>query len=91
MLLAVLDYLDTRPEVDKTRIAMHGVSWDAYRGTKMAILEKARLRAPRGETPRGDSSARNDAGPRKMCEKPTFDCLLVGHSAGLQLARFRPN
>ena len=33
----VLDYLQTRPEVDKTRIAIHGVSWGAYWATKMAI------------------------------------------------------
>ena len=30
MFSRVLDYLQTRPEVDKTRIAVHGVSWGAY-------------------------------------------------------------
>ena len=40
----VIDYLQTRPEVDKSRLAMHGVSWGAYWGTKMAIVEKARLK-----------------------------------------------
>src|ERR1700719_1499836 len=38
MLSRVLDYLQTRPEVDKTRIAMHGVSWGAYWGTKLGIV-----------------------------------------------------
>ncbi len=54
MLSAVLDYLATRPEVDKTRIAMHGVSWGAYWGTKMAILEKARLRGVSVQSPPTD-------------------------------------
>ncbi len=54
MLSAVLDYLATRPEVDKTRIAMHGVSWGAYWGTKMAIVEKARLRGVSVQSPPAD-------------------------------------
>ncbi len=54
MLSAVLDYLATRPEVDKTRIAMHGVSWGAYWGTKMAIVEKARLRGVSVQSPPTD-------------------------------------
>ncbi len=54
MLSAVLDYLAARPEVDKTRIAMHGVSWGAYWGTKMAILEKARLRGVSVQSPPTD-------------------------------------
>jgi pimeloyl-ACP methyl ester carboxylesterase len=54
MLLAVLDYLATRPEVDKTRIAMHGVSWGAYWGTKMAIVAKDRLRGVSVQSPPTD-------------------------------------
>ena len=54
MLSAVLDYLATRPEVDKGRIAMHGVSWGAYWGTKMAIVEKARLRGVSVQSPPTD-------------------------------------
>jgi esterase FrsA len=54
MLLAVLDYLGTRPEVDKTRIAMHGVSWGAYWGTKMAIVAKDRLRGVSVQSPPTD-------------------------------------
>jgi hypothetical protein len=54
MLSRVLDYLETRPEVDKSRIAMHGVSWGAYWGTKMAINEKARLRGVSVQSPPTD-------------------------------------
>ncbi len=45
MLSRVIDYIETRPEVDKTRIAVHGVSWGAYWATKLSIVEHARLRA----------------------------------------------
>ncbi len=54
MLSKVIDYLGTRPEVDKTRIAMHGVSWGAYWGTKMAIVEKARLKCVSVQSPPTD-------------------------------------
>jgi pimeloyl-ACP methyl ester carboxylesterase len=50
----VIDYLQTRPEVDKSRLAMHGVSWGAYWGTKLAILEKARLRCVSVQSPPTD-------------------------------------
>jgi cephalosporin-C deacetylase-like acetyl esterase len=51
MLSRVLDYLQTRPEVDKNRIAMHGVSWGAYWATKMAIVEKARIKGASAQSP----------------------------------------
>ena len=54
MLSRIIDYLGTRPEVDKTRIAIHGVSWGAYWGTKMAILEKDRLRGVSVQSPPTD-------------------------------------
>jgi esterase FrsA len=54
MLSRVLDYLETRPEVDKSRIAMHGVSWGAYWGTKLAINEKARLKGVSVQSPPTD-------------------------------------
>jgi cephalosporin-C deacetylase-like acetyl esterase len=47
----VLDYLQTRPEVDKGRIAVHGVSWGAYWGTKLAIVERPRLKAVSVQSP----------------------------------------
>jgi esterase FrsA len=51
MLSRVIDYVDSRPEVDKSRVEFHGVSWGAYWGTKMAILEKDRLKAVSVQSP----------------------------------------
>jgi len=51
MLSRVIDYIETRPEVDKTRIAVHGVSWGAYWATKLSIVEHARLRAVTAQSP----------------------------------------
>jgi esterase FrsA len=54
MLSRVLDYIATRPEIDKNRVAMHGVSWGAYWATKMAIVERARLRGASAQSPPTD-------------------------------------
>ncbi len=51
ILSRVLDYVSTRPEIDKDRVAFHGVSWGAYWATKMAILEKSRLRGASAQSP----------------------------------------
>src|SRR6202161_2582347 len=51
MLSKVIDYAQSRPEIDKNRIAMHGVSWGAYWATKMAIVEHARLRGCSAQSP----------------------------------------
>jgi esterase FrsA len=51
MLSRVLDYLATRPEIDKDRVAMHGVSWGAYWATKMAIVERTRLKGCSAQSP----------------------------------------
>src|SRR5271168_3557068 len=51
MLSRVIDYLQTRPEVDKNKIVLHGVSWGAYWATKMAIVERARLRGTSAQSP----------------------------------------
>ena len=51
MLSKVIDYAQSRPEIDKNRLAMHGVSWGAYWATKMAIVEKARLRGCSAQSP----------------------------------------
>jgi hypothetical protein len=51
MLSKVLDYAQSRPEIDKNRIALHGVSWGAYWATKMAIVERARLRGCSAQSP----------------------------------------
>ena len=54
VLSRVLDYIATRPEIDKTRVAMHGVSWGAYWATKMAIVEHSRLRGASAQSPPTD-------------------------------------
>ena len=51
VLSKVIDYAQSRPEIDKNRIAMHGVSWGAYWATKMAIVERARLRGTSAQSP----------------------------------------
>src|SRR5436309_1657724 len=51
MLSKVIDYAQTRPEIDKKRIALHGVSWGAYWATKMAIVERGRLRGASAQSP----------------------------------------
>ena len=51
MLSKVIDYAQSRPQIDKNRIAMHGVSWGAYWATKMAIVERARLRGCSAQSP----------------------------------------
>jgi esterase FrsA len=51
MLSRVIDYAQNRAEIDKNRIAMHGVSWGAYWATKMAIVERARLRGASAQSP----------------------------------------
>jgi hypothetical protein len=51
MLSRVIDYAQSRPEIDKNRLAMHGVSWGAYWATKMAIVERARLRGASAQSP----------------------------------------
>jgi pimeloyl-ACP methyl ester carboxylesterase len=55
MLSRVIDYLQTRPEVDKNRLAVHGVSWGAYWATKLAIIERARLRGASAQSPPVDT------------------------------------
>src|SRR5216684_4475072 len=52
----VIDYLQTRPEVDKTRIGMDGQSFGAYWATKLAILEHARLKAVVAQSPPADAT-----------------------------------
>ena len=55
MLSRVLDYIGTRPEIDKSRVAMHGVSWGAYWAAKMAIVERARLKGASAQSPPTDT------------------------------------
>ena len=60
MLSRVFDYAQSRPEIDKNRIAMHGVSWGAYWATKMAIVERARLRGASAQSPPVDKFFQKD-------------------------------
>jgi len=55
MFSRILDYIATRPEIDKNRVTMHGVSWGAYWATKMAIVEHARLRGASAQSPPTDT------------------------------------
>jgi esterase FrsA len=60
MLSRVLDYIATRPEIDKKRVAMHGVSWGAYWATKMAIVERTRLKGASAQSPPTDTFFQRD-------------------------------
>ena len=60
MLSQVLDYVATRPEIDKNRVALHGVSWGAYWATKMAIVEHARLKGCSAQSPPVDAFFQKD-------------------------------
>ena len=60
MLSRVIDYAQSRPEVDKNRLALHGVSWGAYWATKMAIVERARLRGCSAQSPPVDRFFQKD-------------------------------
>lgn len=56
----VIDYLETRPEVDKTRIGVDGQSFGAYWATKLAIVEHARLKAVVAQSPPVDATFAHD-------------------------------
>ena len=60
MLSRVIDYVQTRPEVDKNRLAIHGVSWGAYWATKLAIVERARLKGASAQSPPIDKFFQKD-------------------------------
>jgi len=56
MFSKVIDYLLTRPEVDKTRIGVDGQSFGAYWATKLSIVEHARLKAVVAQSPPVDAT-----------------------------------
>jgi esterase FrsA len=60
MLSRVIDYAQSRPEVDKNRLAVHGVSWGAYWATKLAIVEHARLKGASAQSPPVDHFFQKD-------------------------------
>jgi pimeloyl-ACP methyl ester carboxylesterase len=51
MFSRVLDWFATRPEIDSKRIGFYGGSWSGYWAVKMAIVERARLRAVAAQGP----------------------------------------
>jgi pimeloyl-ACP methyl ester carboxylesterase len=60
MLSRVIDYAQSRPEIDKNRLAIHGVSWGAYWATKLAIVERARLKGASAQSPPIDGFFQKD-------------------------------
>ena len=60
MLSRVVDYAQSKTEIDKNRIAVHGVSWGAYWATKLAILERVRLRGASAQSPPTDGFFQKD-------------------------------
>src|SRR5216684_8868940 len=52
----VIDYLESRPEVDKTRIGVDGQSFGAYWATKLSIVERARLKVVVAQSPPVDAT-----------------------------------
>jgi len=60
MFSKVIDYLQTRPEVDKTRIGVDGQSFGAYWATKLSITEHARLKAVVAQSPPVDATFQKD-------------------------------
>jgi len=56
MFSKVIDYLQTRPEVDKTRVGVDGQSFGAYWATKLSIVEHARLKAVVAQSPPVDAT-----------------------------------
>jgi dipeptidyl aminopeptidase/acylaminoacyl peptidase len=51
MFSAAIDYLVQRPDVDKSRIIVAGVSFGGYWATKLAITEKARILGSVAQSP----------------------------------------
>lgn len=60
MFVGVVDYLQTRPEVDKTRIGVDGQSFGAYWATKLAIVDHARIKAVVAQSPPVDATFQKD-------------------------------
>jgi cephalosporin-C deacetylase-like acetyl esterase len=56
MFSKVIDYLQTRPEVDKTRIGVDGQSFGGYWAAKLSIVERARLKAVVAQSPAVDAT-----------------------------------
>ena len=98
MLSAVIDYAQSRPEVDKNRIALHGVSWGAYWATKMAIVERGRLRGCSAQSPPVDMFFQKDFLMNKLLgnreylfdQVPALMNILEGVHTLEEMAEFLP-
>src|ERR1700676_1808882 len=60
MFSRVIDYLQTRLEVDKTRIGVDGQRFCAYWATKLAIIEHARLKGVLEQSPPAHATFQKD-------------------------------
>ena len=60
MFSRAIDYLETRPDVDKSRIAAVGQSFGAYWATKLAIEEHHRLKAVVAQSPPVDAAFKRE-------------------------------
>jgi esterase FrsA len=60
MFSRVIDYLQTRPEVDKARFGVDGQSFGAYWATKLAIIEHARIKAVVAQSPPAHATFQKD-------------------------------
>ena len=98
VLSRVLDYVATRPELDKTRVALHGVSWGAYWAAKMAIVERSRLRGASAQSPPTDRFFHKDflmnslLGNREYLfdQVPALMSILVGVHSLDEMADYLP-
>src|ERR1700730_10690805 len=60
MFSRVIDYLEKRPEVDKSRIGVDGQSFGGYWATKLAIVEHARVKAVVTQSPPAHATFQKD-------------------------------
>jgi esterase FrsA len=99
MFAAVLDYLQKRPEIDKSRIFTHGVSFGGYWATKIAITEQGRLLGSVAQSPPVDAFftekylRENTLGNREYLFDlaPAFVNVVEGANTIDDLARLLPN
>jgi esterase FrsA len=72
----VLDYLATRPEIDKSRILVHGQSFGAYWAAKLAHTESARLAGAVVQSPPVHETFQTDFYRKRMYTREyLFDLL----------------
>jgi esterase FrsA len=98
MLSRVIDYVQTRPEVDKNKLAVHGVSWGAYWAAKLAIVERARLKGASAQSPPVDRFFQKDflmnslVGNREYLfdQVPALMSILDGVKSLDEMAAFLP-